>query len=362
MPELYDLAVIGGGPAGSAAAITARRAGAKVLLVDRSRFPRQKVCGEFVSSEALELLRKLLSQEFGTRLLESSVSITSARIFLDGRIVTARIRPAAKSIPRFDMDDALWSSAADIGAHAHEQTSIQSIEGDGPFEVRTSGGSYSARSVINASGRWSNLANAGVPDGPKWIGVKAHFAEDKPSQSVDLYFSHAGYCGVQPVSATEVNVCAMVRADIASNLPVLFNCENRLRERSAGWKQVTETVSTSPLIFRDPTPLYGNILLTGDAAGFIDPFVGDGISMALHSGSMAASSLIGFFDGSRSLQDAAQDYADVYRRKLLPAFRNAARVRKIVSAPLVLRSVALAAMSFPGLAEFLLNKTRARVG
>jgi flavin-dependent dehydrogenase len=359
MSEVYDLAIVGGGPAGSAAAITARRAGAKVLLVDRSRFPRQKVCGEFVSSEALELLRDLLNQEFGTRLFESSVSISSARIFLDGRIVSARIHPAAKSIPRFDMDDALWSSAADIGAHIHEQTVIQSIEGNGPFELRTSGASYSARSIINASGRWSNLANVGVPDGPKWIGVKAHFAEHQPSQSVDLYFSPAGYCGVQPVSAAEVNVCAMVRADLASNLAEVFNCETRLRERSNGWKQVTDTVSTSPLIFRDPAPLAGNILLAGDAAGFIDPFVGDGISMALHSGQMAASALTTFFDRERSLQQAAQDYADVYKLKLLPAFRNAARVRKVVSAPLVLRSAAVVAMRFPGLAEFLLNKTRA---
>jgi flavin-dependent dehydrogenase len=360
MSELYDLAVVGGGPAGSAAAITASREGAKVLLVDRSKFPRQKVCGEFVSSEALELLRSLLSQGFETPLLESSLSIASARIFLDGQIVTARIRPAAKCIPRFDMDHALWRSAADFGAHVYEQTIIQSIDGDGPFRLQTTNGSYSARAIINASGRWSNLAQAEVPTGPKWIGVKAHFAEDQPSQSVDLYFSPAGYCGVQPVSASEVNVCAMVRADVASNLPEVFNCENRLRERSAGWKQVTETVSTSPLIFRDPAPLEGNILLAGDAAGFIDPFVGDGISMALHSGSMAASALTTFFDGSRSLQQTAQDYAREYKRKLLPAFRNAAQVRKMVAAPQMLRSAALRMMSFPGLAEFLLNKTRAR--
>jgi flavin-dependent dehydrogenase len=360
MPELYDLAVIGGGPAGSTAAITARRAGAKVLLVDRSRFPRQKVCGEFVSSESLELLRNLLSPEVGRRLFESSVSITSARIFLDGQIITARVHPAAKSIPRFIMDEALWNSAADLGTDTHVQTTIQSIEGAGPFELRTSSSSFSARSIINASGRWSNLAKAVVPAGPKWIGVKAHFAEEKPSPSVDLYFSPAGYCGVQPVSATEVNVCAMLRSDIASNLPEAFNYESRLRERSAGWKQVTETVSTSPLIFRDPAPLSGNILLAGDAAGFIDPFVGDGISMALHSGSMAASSLIRFFDGSLSLEEAAQDYAGEYQRRLLPAFRNAARVRQLMSAPRVLRSAAIAAMSFPGLSEFLLNKTRAR--
>src|SRR3954451_2760891 len=105
MTELYDLVVIGGGPAGCAAAITASRAGGKVLLLDRSKFPRQKVCGEFVSSEALELLRSLLTREFEHSLLDSALSIGAARIFLDGQVVRARVRPAAKSIPRFYMDD-----------------------------------------------------------------------------------------------------------------------------------------------------------------------------------------------------------------------------------------------------------------
>src|SRR5258708_35535799 len=104
MTDLYDVAVVGGGPAGSAAAITARRAGARVLLIERGKFPRQKVCGEFVSSEALGLLRGLLDEHFGTPLFDSAVGIDSARIFLDGHIVTAKISPPAKSIPRFDMD------------------------------------------------------------------------------------------------------------------------------------------------------------------------------------------------------------------------------------------------------------------
>src|SRR4030088_1647617 len=103
MTDLYDVAVVGGGPAGSAAAITARRAGANVFQLERGKFPRQKVCGEFVSSEALGLLRGLLGAN-STSLFDTAASITSARIFLDGKIVATKISPSAKSIPRFDMD------------------------------------------------------------------------------------------------------------------------------------------------------------------------------------------------------------------------------------------------------------------
>src|SRR5207244_3208632 len=107
---------------------------------------------------------------------------------------------------------------------------------------------------------------------------KAHFTEAKPAQSVDLYFFPGGYCGVQPVNHSEINVCAMVRADVATTLSEVFKCEPHLFERSSGWQLLTEPVSTSPLNFGQSQPLEGSILLVGDAAGFIDPFVGDGIS------------------------------------------------------------------------------------
>src|SRR5277367_30082 len=93
--NMYDLVVIGGGPAGTSAAITAARAGARVLLLERGRFPRHKVCGEFVSAESLDLLANLLDSDSKT-LLSDAVRIAKARIFLDGHMLqTVTDRPAA---------------------------------------------------------------------------------------------------------------------------------------------------------------------------------------------------------------------------------------------------------------------------
>src|SRR5690242_13981411 len=103
---MYDLIVIGGGPAGSSAAITAAQAGAKVLLFEKGRFPRHKVCGEFVSAESLELLSNLLATEHRL-LLQETLRIPKSRVFLDGRTLQAEIDPAAASIARFDLDIAL---------------------------------------------------------------------------------------------------------------------------------------------------------------------------------------------------------------------------------------------------------------
>ena len=89
----------------------------------------------------------------------------------------------------------------------------------------------------------------------------------------------------------------MVRADVASSLPEVFAQHPALRERSRNWTLVSDPVSTSPLIFRSPQPERDGVLMAGDAAGFVDPFVGDGISLALRSGSLAARCLNSFFSG-----------------------------------------------------------------
>src|SRR6185312_2755747 len=97
---------------------------------------------------------------------------------------------------------------------------------------------------------------------------------------------------------------------VAKDLETVFEQEASLKERSRDWSATTDPVSTYPLVHGKPQPLQAkrNILNVGDAAGFIDPFVGDGISMALHSGRMAAESLHSFLGGESSLQNAAASY------------------------------------------------------
>ena len=152
---MYDLIVIGGGPAGTSAAITATRAGSSVLLLERSRFPRHKVCGEFVSAESLGLLSTLLGATH--RLITDAIRISQARIFLDGRVLRTSIAPAAASIARFDLDEALWKSAIQSGVETHDQATVRKILGEGPFLITTSAGEFESRTVINGAGRWSDL-------------------------------------------------------------------------------------------------------------------------------------------------------------------------------------------------------------
>jgi flavin-dependent dehydrogenase len=354
---MYDLIVIGGGPAGTAAGITAARHGARVLILEHSRLPRHKVCGEFVSPEALGLLGTLLGGE--SALLHHAPRIAAARLLLDGRELRAPVAPPAASIARFELDLALWRAAQQAGAEACTQTPVLGLSGDALYRVETAGASFQARSVINAAGRWSNLSPRPAPAANrKWLGIKAHFRESIPPASVDLYFFHGGYCGVQPVGPDLINVSAMVRADTATTLAHVLSLHPELHARSRYWQPATSPVATSPLLFRRPEPLRGNVLLAGDAAGFVDPFAGDGIALALRSGALAASSLLPFWRGKASLAGAASAYEQSYRRLFKPVFRNTARVRRLLSLPLVLRSPMVHLLARTGLPQLVVSSTR----
>lgn len=361
----YDLTVIGGGPAGASAAITAAHSGARVLLLERGRLPRQRVCGEFVSAESLDLLTALLSDS--SRLVQNAARITHARMFVDGHVITAPITPPAASISRFDLDAELWQAAIAAGVDARLQVSAQGTLGRGPFRVTTSAGEFESRTLINAAGRWSKLKTKPATASPNetWLGMKAHFSEAACADSVDLYFFQGGYCGVQHVGPdpetgrTLVNACAMVRSDVAQDLAEVLALHPALKERSQTWEPLMEPVSTYPLAFHEPEPTNHNMLFAGDAAGFVDPFVGDGISLALRSGATAAECLLPFLQGRADLDETAHQYHRVYRQKLLPVFRNSARLRWFLKLPLALRGpVAKFLQNTPAITRRFVSMTR----
>jgi flavin-dependent dehydrogenase len=327
-----------------------------VLLLEKDRFPRQKVCGEFVSPESLGLLHGFL--EDGQ--FQSCPQVVSSRIFLDNKILKLPVSPAAQSIPRFDLDPALFAAARNAGVTSRESITVQEVQRDEAFHVRTSENTFTARAVVNATGRWSKLTQFDVAGKDKWIGLKAHFTEPLPPQTVDLYFFPGGYCGVTPVGPNSVNACGMVRADAAHTLEDVFAKEPRLFQRSRAWQPIFSTVTTSPLYFREPVTESDGMFLAGDAAGFIDPFAGDGISLALQSGTLAAQSFVPFLRGSCALEHAHQQYHAAYQKRFAPAFRNAARLRSALAAPRWVRSAALAFAAMPGVGKMLVRGTRAR--
>jgi len=356
----FDVAIIGGGPAGSSAAIIASRAGAKVALFEARSFPRHKVCGEFVSAESLDLLAGLLRDvPRAQSVLAGAPVIETMRLLFRSRVNVVEIAPVGLSITRYDLDALLWEAARRSGVETCDNCEITVCEGEGPFALQTASGQYLAKAVIVAAGRWSQFtADRTLPAGPKWIGVKGHFREPNPAPSTDLHFFQGGYCGIQPVASDVVNACAMVRSDHATSLQQVFELHPELTKRCLKWEPVTQPVVTAPLVYRQPQAVRGSLVFVGDAAAFIDPFAGDGISIALRSGRAAAECLGEFLGGRSSLARAVAVYQQEYERKFAPLVAAAARVRSLLSLPEMVKPGVFELLRLPGLIPYLIRKTR----
>ncbi|MGE5109942.1 MAG: NAD(P)/FAD-dependent oxidoreductase [Acidobacteriaceae bacterium] len=341
----FDLVVVGAGPAGSAAAITAFNRGLKVLLLEAGRYPRHKVCGEFVSAESAEVLRYLLGDDAPP--LFRAPRITTARLHASGQTATISLATPGYSIARIDLDHALWRAAQAGGVDCRIDSVLDVLPDDRGFHVRGTAASYTAASVVNASGRWSRLGRR-ISQGKPWIGLKAHFAAET-DDAVDLYFVPGGYCGVQMVRHGVLNACALVRQGAARTLQEVFTAHAQLSERARNWRPLTQEFATAPVYLGPGSPVVDGILQAGDAVGFVDPFVGDGISLALRSGVLA---------GRCAGEVNTDAYAALYRQAFSGIFRSTGRIRNLQELPPFLHGWIIRGLGIPSIARRLFHETR----
>jgi len=254
----YDVAIIGAGPAGSAAAIEAARAGARVLLLEKDTFPRHKVCGEFLSPEVAQVLGELGC----SAILDAAVPMRLARVHTpSNHVLDFPLTPAGFSLSRRTFDDALVREAVRIGV-TFQQAHV------------TDPDSLPALAVIPA---WGRKIRENLPGG--FFGFKAHFRGEWPAQ-VDLHFFDGGYLGISPVEGGSINVCGLVEKRLIRDAESIAR-----RFLGPGPQQEWPFLYTGPL---HPGWQGGQGFAAGDAAAFLDPFTGDGISLALRSGRLAA--------------------------------------------------------------------------
>jgi flavin-dependent dehydrogenase len=295
-----DVAIIGAGPAGSAAAIELARAGARVLLLEKAEFPRPKVCGEFLSPEGAVAIRELGAGDLlnGAARMDTGVVITPS-----GKRLEFSFPTPAYGLSRARMDHGLAEHAVSLGASLVTRAEVASLD---PLRCRD-GRQFEARAVLLACGRHSLLNPA--PTGRRsWYGFKVHLRGDWPPR-LDLHFFPGGYLGVAPIEDGLINACALVEKRLLKEAQALV-------ERTVHAERVGDYLFTGPL---HPGRQQFCILNSafcipaGDAAAFTDPFTGDGISLALRSGRLAAEHLLRLLDGAPAKKVAASYTRDLRR-------------------------------------------------
>ena len=295
-----DITIIGGGLAGSAAAILLARAGRDVLLIERDSQPVHKVCGEFLSQEALGYL-DLLGLD-ATAL--GAVPIRSVRLAHHDQRSEAPLPFAAKSLTRRTLDAHLLQLVESSGARVL-RSRVHAIEHtDHGWSARLEDGNIvSSPNTFLATGK-HDISRRPRPKGkqPNLVAFKMYFRLS-PQQAaeldahVELLLYSGGYAGLQPVEDNAANLCCLIdRSElqrIGGRWPDLLRSMQRdcslLRERLQGASPLLEKpLAISSIPYGYVRPASDGLWALGDQAAVIPSFTGDGMSIALHSGCLAA--------------------------------------------------------------------------
>ena len=358
MTAEFDAAIVGAGPAGSSAAIELARGGFSVVVLEKDRFPRDKVCGEFLSPEAMaDLSRWGVAARLDGEHVER---IDRGTFFFEhGRSVEFPLPRPAIGVSRRLLDTRLAEEAASSGAQVRFGANVDRIDGslgDG-FAVSGAGGEspVTARVVLAAWGRWTPLDRAlgrsfAARTRGRFFGWSRHDSGDSSHLAgrIHLHFFRGGYGGLSRVEDGLVNFAGVVsenelrrRLGTANDggngwerfLAALVDGEPRLRADLAPLSPTREVLGTPAVFFERHAPAFRGILGVGDAAGIRDPFTGDGQATAIRGGVVAARWVGRFLRGEIAPADLERFYRAAWRREFGARFTWDAIFRKALLSP-----------------------------
>lgn len=329
----YDLLILGGGPAGSAAAMTAVKAGLKVCAIDKASFPRDKLCGGLFTGRSRAHYQTIFGRDLDPALFEDRHAIS---FHMGGKPMGCiENAPPMYLTMRWDLDAHLLQLAQDAGAEIRQGTRVARIDIPGSKVILADGTHVRYRMLVGADGVTSPVARAlfGRAFDADTIGFaleKEMPPEPDPdiARTVRVDFGAAdwGYGWSFPKrSSTIVGVGGVQRLNPDMKARLVRYADHLGQGAADGMKG-----HFLPFGDYKTRPGRGNVMLVGDAAGFVDPITGEGIAYALRSGQMAAMA------AARALrEDRCHDVAMIYRgytREIRLSLRIARMLRPIVFA------------------------------
>jgi geranylgeranyl reductase family protein len=317
--QAFDVAIVGGGPAGSSCAAFCALGDLRTLVLEREKFPREKVCGDCLNPSCWPVLEHLALAERIRDLPHSKLDLVEF-IAIDGHKVVVDL-PSGEdcelSVKRSLFDDLLLNRARDLGAQVREGTTLTTLAHDENWKIDTAGGeSFSARILIGADGRNSTVArlcNLLPHSTRERVALQAHIPLPRNfGRRIVLQFLPEGYSGQAPVNETELNLCLVGAPSTISRLRQWAERHFEIPADQA-WRTIT------PLT-RSPVPCaHQNLFFIGDTARVVEPFTGEGIYYALRSGEMAADAITKVIRGEdrqSALREFARACAAMYRGRL----------------------------------------------
>ncbi|HEY3174894.1 MAG TPA: NAD(P)/FAD-dependent oxidoreductase [Candidatus Polarisedimenticolia bacterium] len=374
--SFVDVAIVGAGPAGSAAALALRRAGYSVALLEKARFPRDKICGDFLTPGSVGLLKEIGGGEVET---EAPCTLRGMRMTYEGHEILSEF-PGARhgwSLSRRKLDFVLARRAVAAGADLIEEFRATEFGSDPETGGRWVEGSYPdgarrrfrARLLLEAGGRhgligrrlgwrvddtrliryalWSNM------EGVRGLGERG-----------EMHVFADGYVGVAALdrSAGLANVTmaltpgrmARARGHVRESFLDLLARHPVMGPRCRNARLVTSVRGMGPLACRARRLAADRIAMLGDAGGFVDPFTGEGVFVALSGARMLARAV-----AREGLESAAAlaSYEREFHSAFGSKFQLCRLLQVVIARPWLARRVARALASRKDLADRMVGTT-----
>lgn len=308
---MFDVAIVGAGPAGATCAAFCAQAGLQVVLLERETFPREKVCGDCLNPSCWPVLERLEIVERVRALPHGRLQRVDF-IAIGGRTVTVDLpKDAEIAVKRSLFDQLLLTRAMEAGAEVRQATTVSQVvfERDG-WQITANDETLQARIIVAADGRNSTVARlvGALPRPSKErVALQTHVALSAEfGERVVLQFLPEGYSGQAPIGGGELNVCLVAAPPKLESLKK-WAAERFGLAQAHSWKTIT------PLRRAPVTAAYRRLFFVGDAARVVEPFTGEGIYYALHSGELAADAAVTLIRGGDEAE-ATRSYAAAHER------------------------------------------------
>lgn len=367
----YNVIIVGGGLAGLTSALHLSKKGLSVLLIEKQKYPKHKVCGEYISNEVLPYLKALDFNPFdfgAKKIVDFTLSTPGSRS------VSTKLPEGGFSISRYCIDWELSKKAKQCGTEILHVNVTDIQFKNNQFEVFTNQNKqYTSELVIGSFGKRSNLDikmnRDFIKKSSPFLGVKAHYKGDFPEDAVGLHNFKGGYCGISKVETNNVNVCYIADFKSFKQYKNIDDFQKKVLSQNKYLKEVFETyelaferpLSISQVSFSSKQPVEDHILMCGDSAGMIHPLAGNGMSMTIRAAQMASLQILKYKDGKlKSRTDLENQYTKIWNHEFGSRLKSGHIIARLFRLGLLSELIMLFLKAFPFILPHIIKKTHGK--